>query len=55
MGRNPLAERAVHVAGIGLHRYQAPSDTNFMDLGLTAVREALADASMQWPDVEAAR
>lgn len=55
MGVNPLAERAVHVAGIGLHRYQPASDTTFVDLGLTAVRAALADAGdLPWPEVEAA-
>src|SRR3954452_18313231 len=55
MGINPLAERAVHVIGIGLHRYQPSSDTTFVDLGLTAVRAALADAGdLPWPEVEAA-
>lgn len=54
MGRNPLADRPVHVVGIGLHRYQAASPTPFVELGLTAVREALADSGVRWPDVEAA-
>ena len=54
MRRNPLQERAVHVVGIGLHPYQARSATTFVDLGLTAVRAALADAGLQWPQVEAA-
>lgn len=54
MGRNPLADRAVHVAGIGLHRYQSASPTPFVELGLTAVRGALADAGLRWADVEAA-
>lgn len=54
MGRNPLADRAVHVIGIGLHRYQAATDTTFVELGLTAVRAALADAGLTWPQVEAA-
>jgi acetyl-CoA acetyltransferase len=54
MGRNPLADRPVHVIGVGLHRYQAPSDTTFVDLGLAAVRAALADAAIPWPEVEAA-
>jgi acetyl-CoA acetyltransferase len=54
MGRNPLADRPVHVVGIGLHRYQAASPTPFVQLGLTAVREALADSGLRWPDVEAA-
>ena len=54
MGTHPLTRRPVHVAGIGLHRYQAPSTTSFVELGLTAVREAVADAGITWPDVEAA-
>jgi acetyl-CoA acetyltransferase len=40
--------------GIGLHRYQAPSETAYTVLGVTAVREALADAGIAWSDVEAA-
>jgi acetyl-CoA acetyltransferase len=46
--------RPVYVVGIGLHRYQNPSDTPYTVLGVTAVREALADAGLRWPDVEAA-
>lgn len=52
--RNLLAEQPVYVIGIGLHRYQHASDTTFVTLGLTAVREALADAAIEWPTVEAA-
>jgi acetyl-CoA acetyltransferase len=54
MGRNPLADRPVRVIGIGLHRYQPMSDTPFVALGLTAVRAALDDAGVPWPQVEAA-
>ena len=54
MSRHPLADRPVHVVGIGLHRYQARSDTSFVELGLTAVREALHDAGLAWPSVDAA-
>lgn len=51
----PLLDlRPVYVVGIGLHRYQAPSDTPYTVLGVTAVREALADAGLRWTDVEAA-
>ncbi|MFT3855502.1 MAG: thiolase family protein [Ilumatobacteraceae bacterium] len=46
--------RPVYVVGIGLHRYQAPGTTPYTELGVTAVREALADAGIAWPDVEAA-
>jgi acetyl-CoA acetyltransferase len=52
--RNPLADRPVHVIGIGLHRYQPMSDTTFVDLGLTAVRAALDDAGIDWSRVDAA-
>jgi len=46
--------RPVRVVGIGLHRYQRASDTPFVTLGLTAVREALADAGLEWRDIESA-
>lgn len=49
-----LQERAVHVIGIGMHPYQFPSETPYVHLGLTAVREALKDAGLQWPQVQAA-
>ena len=46
--------RPVYVVGIGLHRYQFLSDTTYIDLGLTAVRAAVADAKIEWPAVESA-
>jgi acetyl-CoA acetyltransferase len=46
--------RPVHVVGIGLHPYQYPTDTSYIELGLRAVREALDDAGITWPTVEAA-
>lgn len=46
--------RPVYVVGIGLHRFQRPTDTSFVDLGLTAVRAALADSGVPWTAVEAA-
>lgn len=49
-----LQQRAVHVVGIGMHAYQFPSETPYVQLGLTAVREALLDAGLQWPQVQAA-
>jgi len=49
-----LHERPVYVVGIGLHKYQFPSDTPYARLGLVAVREALADAGIGWPQVQAA-
>jgi acetyl-CoA acetyltransferase len=44
--------RPVYVVGIGWHRYQNPSDTSYVTLGLTAIRAALADARIEWPVVE---
>jgi acetyl-CoA acetyltransferase len=44
--------RPVYVVGIGLHRYQPASETPYVVLGLTAVREALADAGVAWPSVQ---
>jgi acetyl-CoA acetyltransferase len=46
--------RPVYVTGIGLHPYQALSETNYVTLGLTAVREALADAGIGWLAVQSA-
>ena len=46
--------RPAYVAGIGFHRYQFASETPYVELGLTAVRAALADAGLAWPTVESA-
>ncbi len=46
--------RTVLVAGIGLHPYQYVSDTPYVSLGLAAIREALTDARIAWPDVDSA-
>jgi acetyl-CoA acetyltransferase len=46
--------RPVYVAGIGFHRYQFASETPYVELGLTAVRAALADAGVEWPAVNSA-
>lgn len=40
--------RPVYVVGIGLHRYQRMSEKTYVEIGLTAVREALADARIEW-------
>lgn len=51
----PLSDlRPVYVVGIGFHRYQFASETTYVDLGLTAIRAALADAGLEWPVVESA-
>ncbi|MFM0395498.1 thiolase family protein [Paraburkholderia phytofirmans] len=48
-----LAElRPVYVVGVGWHRYQEPTDTPYVQLGLTAVRQALQDARAEWAAVE---
>jgi acetyl-CoA acetyltransferase len=54
MGRSLLQQRPIYVVGIGLHRYQKESDRSYIELGLTAVREALDDAGIQWANVESA-
>lgn len=49
-----LQQRPVHVIGIGMHPYQFSSDTPYIQLGLRAVREALQDAGLAWPQVQSA-
>ena len=46
--------RPVYVVGVGWRRYQDPSDTPYVALGLTAIRAAIADAGVDWPVVESA-
>lgn len=46
--------RPAYVAGIGFHRYQFLSETPYVELGLAAVRQALADANLPWTAVESA-
>lgn len=46
-----LQRNPVYVVGIGMHRYQLPTEASYVQLGLTAVREALADAGLAWPQV----
>ncbi|HTN81998.1 MAG TPA: thiolase family protein [Acidimicrobiales bacterium] len=46
--------RPVHVVGVGLHPYQKPGDTPYTALGVKAVGDALADAGIEWRDVETA-
>ena len=49
-----LADHPAYLVGVGLHRYQKASDTPYLTLGLTAVREALADAGLRFSDVGSA-
>ncbi|HEY0942571.1 MAG TPA: thiolase family protein [Steroidobacter sp.] len=44
--------RPVYVIGIGLHKYQSASETPYVQLGLTAIREALQDAGVAFSAVE---
>lgn len=46
------AFRPAYVVGIGLHAYQRVTETPYPVLGLTAVREALHDARIEWSAVE---
>ncbi|MCA0873561.1 thiolase family protein [Seohaeicola saemankumensis] len=46
--------RPVYVVGVGMHRYQFASDTNYIHMGLTALRGALKDAGVDFPDIESA-
>jgi acetyl-CoA acetyltransferase len=46
--------RPVRVVGVGLHRYQRPTDTPYTRLGVHAVRAALADAGLPWNEVQTA-
>ncbi|KAB2912929.1 MAG: thiolase family protein [Hyphomicrobiaceae bacterium] len=52
MARHLSSLRPVYVVGVGWHRYQPPSETPYVALGLKAVRDALADARLEWPAVE---
>lgn len=46
--------RAVYVVGIGLHPNQYQSETSYLTLGRRTVREAIADAAIDWPMVDGA-
>ncbi len=46
--------RDVAVIGIGMHPWGRFPDKTFVDLGVHAVREALADAGLKWSDIPAA-
>ncbi|WP_092002621.1 thiolase family protein [Polaromonas sp. OV174] len=48
------ANGGVYIVGIGMHRYQFPTETPYTELGLTAVRAALADAGLRWNQVQSA-
>jgi acetyl-CoA acetyltransferase len=41
------------VSGVGMHQFGRFADASPIDLGVIAVREALADAGIRWADIEA--
>lgn len=49
-----LQANPVYVVGIGMNPYTFPTDVPYVPLGLAAVREALRDAGLQWPQVSSA-
>jgi acetyl-CoA acetyltransferase len=49
-----LKDNPVYVVGIGLHPYQFANATPYVEIGLTAVRGALADAGIAWSEVQSA-
>lgn len=49
-----LQKNPVYVIGIGITPYTFPGDLAYVPIGLGAVREALRDAGVQWPQVQAA-
>lgn len=54
MTRTLAALRPVYVVGVGWHRYQDPSDTPYVTLGLAAARQALKDAAIPFDVVDSA-
>lgn len=49
-----VGSREAWVVGVGLHPFQRPSDTPYTELGVTAIRAALADAGLEWNAVQTA-
>jgi acetyl-CoA acetyltransferase len=45
--------RDVFVLGVGLHPWGRFPDTSWVEMGSRVIREAVADAGLRWPDVEA--
>jgi len=46
--------RPVYAIGVGWHPYRYATEEPYVTLGLTAVRQALADAGMEWAAMDAA-
>jgi acetyl-CoA acetyltransferase len=45
--------RDVFVLGVGLHPWGRFPETSWVEMGSRVIREAVADAGLRWPDVEA--
>lgn len=52
MGKTLQELRPIYVIGVGWHRYQELSETPYVSLGLEAIRQALADTGVEWPQIE---
>ncbi len=52
MARTLSQLRPVYVIGVGWSRYREATDTPYVQMGLKAVRDALADAGIDWNAVE---
>ncbi len=44
--------RPIYVVGVGWHRYQNVGPPTYVEMGLKAIRDALADAAIDWSAVE---
>ena len=42
----------VHIVGAGIHPFGRTADMSGLDQGVFAVREALADAGVEWSDMQ---
>ncbi|MBS0278974.1 MAG: thiolase family protein, partial [Proteobacteria bacterium] len=42
----------VHIVGAGIHPFGRHDDKSGLDQGVIAVREALADAGIEWKDIQ---
>lgn len=54
MRHNLLADRHVYVVGVGMHPYHRPKGLTYVEMGVGAMREALADARVAWTDIDSA-
>lgn len=52
MGKHLKEMRPVYVVGVGLDRYQRMSERSYIEFGLNAIRMALTDGGLSWPEIE---